>query len=44
MSKKLFENSDSESDNEKLTEFKTNEQYAKVYNKFRQKELLKKCW
>lgn len=42
MSKKLFENSDSESDNEKLTEFKTNEQYAKVYNKFRQKELLKK--
>lgn len=41
MSNKLFNGSD-ESDAEDLT-LGTNKEYAKSYNKFRQKELLKKC-
>lgn len=39
MSKLLFDN-DSDDDN---TGFQTNKEYAKSYNKFRQKELMKKC-
>lgn len=40
MSKPLFvENSDSEGE----AQFETNKDYAKSYNKFRQKELLQKC-
>lgn len=41
MSQKLFEN-DSESDTENV-QLTTNKDYAKSYNKFRSKELLKKC-
>lgn len=38
MSKRLFDDDQSDDD----TDFKTNKDYAKSYNKFRQKELLKK--
>lgn len=39
-SNKLF---DDEEVSEEEIGFKTNKDYAKSYNKFRQKELLKKC-
>lgn len=41
MSKKLLFTE--ESDEEDKVELKTNENYAKVYNEFRKKELLQKC-
>lgn len=41
MSKNLFEGSD-ENDGEDL-QISTNKEYAKSYNSFRKKELLKKC-
>lgn len=41
MNRKLFEGSD-ESDEEDL-QISTNKEYAKSYNSFRKKELLKKC-
>lgn len=39
-SKQLFDNDSDSDDNE--SGFKTNKEYAKSYNKFRSKELLKK--
>lgn len=41
MSKALFD--DDVSEEEEEVDFKTNKDYAKTYNKYRQKELLKKC-
>lgn len=40
MSKALFDDNDDVSEEE--IDFKTNKDYAKSYNKYRQKELLKK--
>lgn len=42
MSKALFDDDVSEEEEEEV-DFKTNKDYAKTYNKYRQKELLKKC-
>ncbi len=42
MSSKLLFDNDSESDDENRSGFNTNKDYAKSYNKFRSKELLKK--
>lgn len=41
MSKALFDDDNVSADEE--IDFKTNKDYAKSYNKYRQKELLKKC-
>lgn len=41
MSSKLFDNESDSEGNESA--FNTNKEYAKSYNKFRSKELLKKC-
>lgn len=41
MSKALFDADSGESDSE--IQLGTNKEYAKTYNTFRQKELLKKC-
>lgn len=40
MSKNLFDEDDGSDDG---TGFQTNKDFAKSYNKYRQKELLKKC-